>query len=460
MVANDYHIDGKQINMMVITGPNTGGKTVSLKTIGLLTMMAQSGLALPTNEGAIVGVFESFFVDIGDDQSIEDSLSTFSSHMSKLVNMTKHVDEKSLVLLDEIGGGTNPNEGEAIAMALLDFFTSKRALVVATTHYSNLKSYALDKGNIAITSMEFDSVTMRPTYRLLRGVFGRSYAFEISQNLGLSPEILKKAKKYKDYYASQIDLLTEKLDIQRLEIETQVKEILAQKKDLATEKTALQTARDKYEQLQRELREKADDQVAELIEEAVTQIEKVKSDLLQQGQIKLHHAIDAKRQLESLKSVSITEDSARREFEIGENVFIKSIRKNGKVTRKKGLEYVVSINGMTLGTTLDDLDIALMPSDKDTIPKHHVAYQRSGNQVPLELLLIGMRVEEALEKCDKYVDDALSVHYKTIRIVHGHGTGALRKAVHQWLDNHPHVESYRLGGAGEGGLGATVATLK
>lgn len=459
VVANDYHLGGDSPEMMLITGPNTGGKTVGLKTIGLLTMMAQSGLAIPTNEGAIIGIFTQFFVDIGDDQSIAQSLSTFSSHMSKLITFVQKVDNHSLILLDEIGGGTNPNEGEAIAMALFDYFAQKQALVVATTHYSNLKSYALDKGIISITSMEFDDATMRPTYRLLQDVFGRSYAFEISRNLGLSELIINQAKRYKDYYASQIDVLSEKLDIQRIAFEKEKSLLEAAKNEFNVSKQELLLEQEKYKKLNQDLQMKAQEKVEEIIQDSLEKIEEIKATVLNNQDAKLHHYIQAKKQLETLavnESVTHLDNST---FEVGDSVLVKSIKKVGKVQRKKGDTYVIYVNGISLQTSASDLELKTI-QDKPELSQRKVSYLRNSGVVPLELHLIGLRVEEALSKLDKYLDDALAIHYKQVRIVHGHGTGALRKAVHEFLDNQAYVASYRLGGAGEGGLGATVVELK
>lgn len=458
-IANDYHVGGSEPNMMLITGPNTGGKTVGLKTIGLLTLMTQSGLAIPTQEGAIVGVFDQFFVDIGDDQSIEQSLSTFSSHMLKLINIVKKIDNKSLVLLDEIGGGTNPNEGEAIAMALFDHFASKQALVIATTHYSNLKSYVLDKGSISMTSMEFDSETMQPTYRLLKGIFGHSYAFEISQNLGLSKAIIEKAKTYKNYYATQIDLLSEKLDMQRITLEKEKKQLEIEKDKNLQKSTVLEVERAKYKTLNEDLQAKANDRIQQLIADAQSEIENLKEKLLASKDAKLHHFIDAKKQLNALKLEDEITPSEGQEFNVNDTVMVKSIRKIGKVIRKKGSEYLVDVNGISLKTLAHDLVLHAKPAEKKPVASAS-HYRGTLTAIPTELHLIGLRVDEALDKLDKYLDDALVLHYKQVRIVHGHGTGALRKAVHQFLENNAYIASYRLGGAGEGGLGATVVELK
>lgn len=455
-VANTFEMLDEQKRILLITGPNTGGKTVALKTVGLLALMAQSGLALPVSEGSQIGVFKDIYADIGDDQSIENSLSTFSSHLAKLIEITKNADEKSLILIDEIGAGTNPSEGEAIAMALLDYFAYKNSLVITTTHYSNLKSYALDKGNVLISAMEFNLSDLKPTYRLLNNVFGRSYAFEISKNLGLGEKIVDSAVNYRNFYSNKVILLSEKLEDEKNALIQKEKEFAEEKKDFENKKEKLEKLERKIKNKEKQLEETSKEIIDALVDEAKEEINKIKAELLGNKNAKLHDFIEGETKLRNLFKED-EEIHETKEFKVDDYVMIISLQRRGKIVRKNKEDYVVDLAGMSVSVKGSDLE----HTKKVQETKNPSMSVRVGNvAVPLELNLIGLRVMEALPILEKYLDDALALRYDSVRVVHGLGSGKLREAVHKVLDTKKYIVSYRLGGEGEGGLGATVIKLK
>ena len=464
VVANNYHLGGSNPRICLITGPNTGGKTVALKTVGLLAIMMQSGFPIPAENDARLGIFSKIFVDIGDEQSLEQSLSTFSSHMKKLIETVQEANHDSLVLIDEIGGGTDPKEGESLAMAILDQFEQRRCILMATTHYSNLKTFAVQKPSFQNASMNFDEQELRPTYRLRQGIPGQSYAFEISERLGLPKEIIFCARQYKEYYSSQAELLMEKMqaELNRLDEEKQhlkrwTEQLNEQEDDLINQKEHLKKKEE-------ELANKAETIIANKIAEAEVQIEEIVHQMRekQRDNLKMHEWIDAKRQLNALHPKEDSgEDDTPRSYELGEQVQVLSLNKTGKVMRKSGDDYVILVGKVNLQVHAKQLAKTRQLSQKST-NKNHVSIQanRPLRSVPMELNLIGLRVSEAMPLLDKYLDDARQVRLTSVRIIHGSGTGALRLAVHQFLDQASFIESYRLGGAGEGGVGATVVQFK
>ena len=459
VIANDFYLGEGKPNIYLITGPNTGGKTVALKTVGLLVLMNQCGLAIPTNFDSKLGVFESFYVDIGDEQSIEKSLSTFSSHMTKLVDFVDNCDSKSLIIVDEIGGGTDPKEGEALAMAIIEYFYKRGCTVLASTHYSNLKTYAIEKGYITSSSMIFNHDLLKPTYKLQSGMSGRSYAFEIASNLGLRRDVIDTAVTFKNEYSSKTDALMEELDKKKEEIFQKEQELEQLKQEL---NNSLELAKKKEEELiekEDKLKEKAASMIDDLVLNAMQEVDDLLKDIKSRDikDVKMHEVINVKTKLNKLNEEDEEDDESSLVFNIGDTVKVKSLNKTGKVTRVQKDSYFVSLNGMNIKVKSNDLIPHALQQEKKEKKKSSGGTMK---YVAMELNIIGMHVDESLILVDKYLDSCALVHHKSVRIIHGHGTGALRGAVHEYLKKCKYVESFRLGGPGEGGVGATVVTLK
>lgn len=458
VVSNTYEIK-EPYRSLLITGSNTGGKTVTLKTIGLFACMAQSGLPILA-EMAILPFFTNIFVDIGDDQSIQESLSTFSSHVSKLAYILDHVSASSLVLLDELGSGTDPKEGESLAVAILDELRSSHAFVVATTHYSALKSYAKQSDDILISSVEFDVEHMKPTYRYLEGVSGKSNAFAIASRYHMKESVLKKAQEIKDQERTNQDELMEKLEEelslvhdkkqkmeQTLAELTQLRDEVHQQK-LAFEKEKAHKISEVQETYAKEL-EETKLQAEEIIAELKALSSDVKPHIVTELSHRLHH-ID-------LPSDEIQEQSEPKDFEVGDYVCLTKLNYFGEILEIQKDKVCVLVNGMRMNTKKKDIAYAPKPKKKAKEKGYH-SPKSSG--FSMELNVIGYTVSEALPIIDKYLDNALLAKVYQVRIIHGHGTGALRKGVQTYLKKDPKVEEFRMGGQGEGGLGATVVTLK
>lgn len=460
VVANDLLVGGKENKQVLITGPNTGGKTVALKTLGLIVMMNQAGLVIPVDFEAKLGIFDDIYVDIGDEQSIEQSLSTFSSHLSKLVSITNNVNAKSLVLVDELGGGTDPSEGEALAMAILNYFHQKDCLVVATTHYSNLKSFALEQGYITNASMLFDPEKFQPLYRLIYGVPGKSYAFMISRRLGLNESIIKEAENYQKSFQTESDLLITKLQQEIEEADKKEQELLLKEGELQKQLEESDKYLKEVQQEKQDLIVKSHEKIDELVEEATAKINKIieETTIKPSSEVKLHEWIAAKKKLEDVAIFEIDEEKKDvHDYQVGETVFVPRLNKIGKITRKKGEEYSISVGKVSLTLAASELEKHEQVKVEGGVSIKAAA---KSTAVKTECNLIGMHIEEAIPVLQKYLDDALLMHYPEVRIIHGCGTGVLRKAVHEYLDKQRFVKSYRLGGAGEGGVGATVVYFK
>lgn len=458
VVANDISL-GVDKDIIVVSGPNAGGKTVYLKTIGLLSLMALSGLAISVDGMCEMTYLSDIYLDIGDEQSISQSLSTFSSHMSKLINIIDNIDDNSLVLLDEIGGGTDPKEGEALAMSIIDYLHSRKTLGVITTHYSNLKTFAIEKDYIENASMLFDEESLTPLYKIVVGISGKSYAYDISLKLGLDEFILNNAKKYEEYYSKEQDKLIEKLenDLKNLKIreEKLLKEIDESKKL----KEELEEKNLEINRKLQEIEEQAQEQIDEKILLALENIDKIVEELKNKDQIKLNDWIDAKKKIKEFHKEKNEEEQEDDNvtLNIGDNVLVTSINKIGKITRINNEKYTVNVNGMNL--TLTKNKLKYVNPTKIEKNKSNVKVGSGIKTVNYELNIIGLRVEEAMSKVIKHLDDARIVHLKQVRIIHGFGTGALRNAVHEYLKKQKNIE-YRFGGPGEGGQGATIVTLK
>ncbi|WP_114165929.1 endonuclease MutS2 [Exiguobacterium sp. TNDT2] len=461
---------GEAFTSLVITGPNTGGKTVTLKTLGLLQLMVQSGLYVPAEFGTELSVFDAIYADIGDEQSIEQSLSTFSSHMTNIVSMLDKIDFMSLVLFDELGAGTDPQEGAALAIAILDEVKRRGARVAATTHYSELKAYAYNREGVMNASMEFDIESLSPTYRLLIGVPGRSNAFEISRRLGLSEQVIDKARSHVGTDAESVESMINELEAAKQRAEQLEKELIVKRHDLEEEQAAFEAKLTDFERERDTMYGEAEARAEKAVEQAKRQanevIDRLKK-LRAEGIVKEHEIIAAKKQLESAKptlqekKIQKVKQKAqqKRTFSKGEEVKVTTFNQKGYIVKQlSDNEYNVQVGIMKVNVKADDLQ-KIGPSKEQSLQSKGSSLKRQSS-TKSELDLRGVRVEEGLSRLDKYIDEALVSGYDNVRIIHGLGTGAMRQATQEYLKGHRHVKSQRPGGMGEGGLGVTVVELK
>lgn len=471
VVANDIMI-GEEYQAVVITGPNTGGKTITLKTLGLLQLMGQSGLPLPVNEESQMGIFNEIFADIGDEQSIEQSLSTFSSHMTNIVSILDKVDQDSLVLFDELGAGTDPQEGAALAIAILDEIGAKSAYVMATTHYPELKVYGYNRPNTVNASMEFDVDTLSPTYRLLIGVPGRSNAFEISKRLGLTNHVIEAAKQIMDGESQDLNDMIADLENRRKMAETEYLEVRQYVDEAQKLHQELQDAYSYfYEEREKELA-KARKKANEIVEEAKDESEKVISDIRKmqlmggQSRVKEHELIDAKSRLSDLtqeeekltKNKVLKKAKEAKKLKAGDEVLVTSYGQRGELIRQlSNGQWEVQLG--ILKMKVDEEDIQSVAPTKEPV-RRVVNTVHSSDHVSNQLDLRGKRFEEALSEVDQYLDAAILANYPQVTIVHGKGTGALRQGIIEYLKNHRSVKSYEFAPNNQGGNGATIVKFK
>lgn len=469
-VANTIEF-GNPDTAVVITGPNTGGKTVTLKTVGLCTLMAQSGIPIPALDGSEVAVFESVFADIGDEQSIEQSLSTFSSHMVNIVDILKKFDEHSLVLFDELGAGTDPQEGAALAISILDEVHGRGARVMATTHYPELKAYGYNRPGVINASVEFDVETLSPTYKLLMGVPGRSNAFEISKRLGLPQHIISHAEGFTGTDRSEVDTMIASLEESRKRAEQDAEDTKRVLEESEALKQELAERLADYEAKKEQLAEKAREKAKKIVDEARRESETVIQELRQlQKQaaagVKEHEIIDARKRLEGalpenpvLKKEKQKKQRAQN-LQAGDEVKVLSFGQKGTLLEKVSKdEWAVQIGVLKMKLPESDLEFVKPDKPQPTVSVHSVG-GRSGAGVKLELDLRGERYEDALLRTEKYLDDAVLANYPRVSIIHGKGTGALRQGIQTMLKKDRRVKSYRFGEAGEGGYGVTIVELK
>ncbi|EGG97362.1 endonuclease MutS2 [Staphylococcus warneri] len=454
------------IETVIITGPNTGGKTVTLKTLGLIIVMAQSGMLIPTLDGSQLSVFENVYCDIGDEQSIEQSLSTFSSHMKNIVEILKEADKNSLILFDELGAGTDPSEGAALAMSILDHVRNLGALVMATTHYPELKAYSYNREGVMNASVEFDVETLSPTYKLLMGVPGRSNAFDISKKLGLSLNIINKAKTMIGTDEQEINNMIESLeknskrvDEQRIELDRLVKEAQTTHDELEKQYQQYQN----YEKsLMDEAKEKANQRVKSATKEADAILKELRELRDKKGaDVKEHELIDKKKQLDDqYEAKSIKQNVQKQKYDkiqAGDEVKVLSYGQKGEVLELVGdEEAVVQMGILKMKLPIEDLE--KMKKKKETSTK--MVTRANRQTVKTELDLRGYRYEDALIELDQYLDQAVLSNFEQVYIIHGKGTGALQKGVQQHLKRHKSVKTFRGGMPSEGGFGVTVASLK
>ncbi|MGR6903320.1 endonuclease MutS2 [Lysinibacillus sp. BSL11] len=469
-IPNDIEF-GKDITAIVITGPNTGGKTVTLKTVGLCTLMAQAGLPVPALDGSELAVFEQLFADIGDEQSIEQSLSTFSSHMVNIVDILQKFDHESLVLFDELGAGTDPQEGAALAISILDEVHGRGARVMATTHYPELKAYGYNRPGVANASVEFDIETLSPTYRLLIGVPGRSNAFEISSRLGLPESIIDRAKGFTGTDRHEVESMIASLEETRRQSEDDAERSHALLLESETLRKELQDKLQAYEERKEALDKKAKEKARKIVDEAKREAEAIIAELREMRKnadqvVKEHELIEARKRLEEatpLEDNKVLKKAAQvkaraQNLVVGDEVKVLSYGQRGTLLEKvSNTEWVVQMG--ILKMKISDSDLEYIKPEKEPVLRTAGVKNRNSH-VKLELDLRGERYEDAILRTEKYIDDALLSNYGRVSIIHGVGTGALRQGIQSYLKKHKRVKSFRFGEAGEGGLGVTVVELK
>lgn len=474
---------GKDFDLLIVTGPNTGGKTVSLKTVGLFTLMGQSGLQIPAFDGSELAVFDEVFADIGDEQSIEQSLSTFSAHMTNIVRILEKADSHSLCLFDELGAGTDPTEGAALAIAVLSFLHNMKCRTMATTHYSELKVYALTTPGVENACCEFDVETLRPTYRLLIGIPGKSNAFAISQKLGLPDFIIQDAKSRLEEGDEAFEDLLASLEESRVTIEKEREEIASYKSEISRLKSRLEQKEERFDERKDKLIRNANEEAQRILREAketadqtIRQINKLAQSSgvgkeLEAERTKLREKLDKVDKNLSLKNEKGPKKTiSPKKLKIGDGVKVLTMNLNGTVSslpNSKGDLYV-QMGILQSLVNIKDLELLNEPAisgpSMDLMKKNNtgsgkIKMSKSFSVSP-EVNLIGMTVDEAIPVLDKYLDDAYLAHLPKVRVVHGRGTGALKAGVHKHLKKLKYVKEFRLGDFGEGDTGVTIVTFK
>ncbi len=454
VVSNTYEIKLPYQNLL-ISGSNTGGKTVTLKTIGLFSILTYAAFPILCEEASIP-YFDNVFVDVGDAQSIVHSLSTFSAHLTKLAYICNHASKDSLVLLDELGSGTDPSEGEALAIATLSYLREHNIMFIATTHYSKLKEYAKKQDDILLASVGFDMEKMKPTYKYLEGYSGVSNALEIARRYQLQESIIQNAAMLKEEHKSDAQRLLEKLDADRLHIQQREEALLKQEEVIQQLQEKLQKQQDSLWKQKEKMLDEAKQNAEEIRQEAKQQANRIIADLKAlNGQVKQHEITQITSQF--TQSDEVEEESVE-EFAVHDYVSLKKLGYHGEIIALKGNRATVIANGVKMNVKCNELCKTSRPKQK--VQASHSSKTNSTARVSMECNIIGMRVVEAIAQLDKYLDSAIYAKYGSVRIVHGMGTGTLRKAVHEYLKKNKYVDTYRMGQEGEGGLGATVVVMK
>ena len=469
-VANDI-ILGEEYQAIVITGPNTGGKTILLKTVGVIQLMAQMGLYIPAGENSRVGVFTEIFADIGDEQSIEQNLSTFSSHMSNIVSILKQINDKSLLLIDEIGSGTDPQEGSSLAIAILDYIASKQSYVIASTHYPELKAYGYDRPKTINASMEFDGDTLQPTYQLLLGVPGRSNAFDISKRLGLPSIIIDQARGLLSEEDQDLNAMISDLEQKRRRAQRDADKMRHQL-ELSTQLLEdLQRETEQFQANKARLLEEAKERANTLIEQSQDDADKILSEIRElqlrskQSTVKEHEMIEKKTALKDLKHEQalkknkvLRKEKAKKALQVGQSVEVLSFGQRGTLVEKvNDKEWVVQMGIIKMKIAVEDLSpIAEAQEAKQQV----IVKSARDSHVSSELDLRGKRYEEAMKDLELYLDAAILANYPRVTIIHGRGTGAIQQGVHKVLRSHRSVASFEFAPMNTGGNGATIVTFK
>ena len=480
---------GKDFDLLIVTGPNTGGKTVSLKTVGLFTLMGQAGLHIPAWEGSELAVFDQVFADIGDEQSIEQSLSTFSAHMTNIVRILGEADSRSLCLFDELGAGTDPTEGAALAIAILSFLHNMKCRTMATTHYSELKVFALSAPGVENASCEFNVETLQPTYRLLIGVPGKSNAFAISSKLGLPDYIIDDAKTHLEAKDESFEDLLSSLEKSRLTIEKEQEELKAYKDEIAQLKARLTQKEERLDERKDKLLKNAAEEAQRILREAketadqtIKQINKLSADSglnkqLEAQRAKLREKLKEADDKLAIKAKGPSQPISPKKLKVGDGVKVLSMGLKGTVSTLPNARGDLYVQMGILRSLVNVKDLELLPEQDITGPSipssgggkfsgkgrgtgsSNIKVSKSASISP-EVNLIGMTVDEAMHVMVKYLDDAYLAHLTTVRVVHGRGTGALKNAVHTRLKKLKYVKEFRLGVFGEGDSGVTIVTFK
>ena len=457
VVANSYHLTSP-VHTILITGPNTGGKTVSLKVVGLFTVMHLSGMPLPC-QSASIPVYDSIFYDIGDNQSISDDLSTFSAHIEKLAEICRKATRRSLVILDELGSGTDPVEGQALASAILDYFRQKEIYCLATTHYPRVKDYGQQYDDIMLASVEFDQINLKPTYRYRENTVGQSNALEIASRFGLKDEIVEKAREFKQQQQLPQDKLMEDLQ-QQLELVSQQSETLRMKlEDAEKQKQALEQERKQFYQQRIQQLEQARAEAREIVEDARRESEEIIEELKSQQNYQINEVAKLKHRLNEIVEEEQEQEAISDEpLQVGDYVRITLTNQVGEIIEMDKKNATVLCGNARIRSSLANLVKTAKPKPAAVSVKARSASRRKNFNI--ECNLIGMRVEEAMVILDKFMDDALLARAPFVRIVHGFGTGALRTAVWNRLKKYNFVKKYEHADSAQGGAGATIVTLK
>ncbi len=480
VVPINIHL-GKDFDLLVVTGPNTGGKTVSLKTVGLFTLMGQAGLHIPAFDGSELAVFEDVFAEIGDEQSIEQSLSTFSAHMTNIVSILNQADSRSLCLFDELGAGTDPTEGAALAIAVLSFLHNMKCRTMATTHYSELKVYALTTPGVENACCEFSVENLQPTYRLLIGIPGKSNAFAISKKLGLPDFIIEDAKNHLESNDETFEDLLAHLEESRLIIEKEQEEIRLYKEEAAKLHLRLAQKEERLNQQKDKLLRKANEEAQRILSEAKETADQAIKNInrlgtshgsakeLEAERAKLREKMNQADQKLTPKTKGPKKTISAKSLRIGDSVRVLSLNLNGTVSTLPNAKGELYVQMGILRSQVNIKDLELLPDAPDMASDSSKAKQKTGSgkikmsksfAVSPEINLIGMTTDEAVPMLDKYLDDAYLAHLPQVRVVHGRGTGALRSAVHKKLKKLKYVKEFRLGEFGEGDSGVTIVIFK
>ena len=475
---------GTDFDLLMVTGPNTGGKTVSLKTVGLFTLMGQAGLHIPAFEGSELAVFEEVFADIGDEQSIEQSLSTFSAHMTNIVNILNQADSRSLCLFDELCSGTDPTEGAALAIAILNFLHNMKCRTMATTHYSELKIYALSTPGVENACCEFDVATLRPTYRLLIGIPGKSNAFAISKKLGLPDYIIEDAKNHLESEDETFEDVISRLEENRVTIEKERAEIESYKAEIARLKSGLEKKEERFDERKDKMIRKANEEAQQILREAKETADRTIKNI---NKLAASSGIDTKaleaertKLRDSLKKVegglSLKQETKKphkainpKTLKLGDGVRVLSMNLNGTVSSLPDAQGNVFVQMGILRSKVNISDLELLQENSVSGPGLETRKKGSGSSnikmsksfgISPEINVLGMTVDEAVAQLDKYLDDAYIAHLPQVRIVHGKGTGALRAGIHKHLKRLKYIKEFHLGGFGEGDAGVTIVVFK
>lgn len=486
VVPTTIHL-GKEFSMLIVTGPNTGGKTVSLKTVGLLQMMGQSGLHIPAFQGSELAVFNEIYADIGDEQSIEQSLSTFSAHMTNIVPILEKADDRSLVLFDELGAGTDPVEGAALAMSILNFLHNMEVRTMATTHYSELKIFALSTDGVENASCEFDVETLSPTYRLLIGIPGKSNAFAISRKLGLEEHFIETASSFIGQQDKAFEDIISDLEKSRQIMERERAEIDRMKREARLMKKRAEEEKQKLEERRNKMMDEANEEARKILQAAKTTADQTirrinklgamggnQREELEKERTKLRNSLEKNDKKKQKRVMANAKVAKAEELSIGDAVRVISLNIKGTLTSLPNAKGEVNVQMGIMNSTVSVKDIELLKEETLSGPEGtiSVSSKKSGKgsgssqirlsksmNVKTEINLIGMNADEAISVLDKYLDDAYLAHLPQVRVVHGRGAGILKQAVHNHLKRLRYVKSYRLGEFGEGNTGVTIVTF-